>query len=481
MIEKSLPLPQSTPSLDLVPSAKLLKDKFICDICEREFANLTSVNEHMNTHINSDPEVPFRCDVCGKCFAVAARLTRHYRTHTGEKPYNCNTCNKSFSVKENLNVHERTHTQEKPYQCTVCQRSFEHSGKLHRHMRIHTGERPHQCNICKKTFIQSGQLVIHMRTHTGEKPYVCKTCEKGFTCSKQLKVHMRTHTGEKPYSCDICGKSFGYNHVLKLHQMAHFAEKVYKCTICKTTFSTKKHLEAHIKTHDESYVDSQRPYLSPLRPASLETSTSTSEEDFSMFRASSSPLNRLPTSNFLHLNAPVAHSSMISHAIAKDTMNAQFLLPSINTICPGDATSMDITEIKKNVDQAAAPQKPAAPRASLIRRNPVYPITPTLVKTLLEEDLETYGPPTPLRTPSLSPEIYGGCLIKTQITQSPLTPPPSVSPPTISMMTESSLPLRKRRLALSECSDSDDLSSKPEPALTNKFSRSSVICFATRA
>merc|ERR1711892_790694 len=115
-----------TPPLDLVPTQKLSSKRPTCEICEKEFTNSQSLTAHMDLHINSDPDAPFRCDVCGKCFSVPARLTRHYRTHTGEKPYNCTTCHKSFSVKENLSVHLRIHTQDRPYQCSVCQRSFEH-------------------------------------------------------------------------------------------------------------------------------------------------------------------------------------------------------------------------------------------------------------------------------------------------------------------------------------------------------------------
>jgi len=435
-----------------------MQNNFTCEFCEIGFSNSSSLHCHMESHISSDPEAPYRCDICGSCFPVPTKLTSHYGSHKEES---------------------KTDIQDRPYQCSVCQRSFEHSGKLHRHMRIHTGERPHQCNLCNKTFIQSGQLVIHMRTHTGEKPYVCNTCEKGFTCSKQLKVHMRTHTGEKPYSCDICGKSFGYNHVLKLHQMAHFGEKVYKCTICRSNFTNKKHLEAHIKSHDETLLDLSRSSVcSPARPSSVGSTcsdSSSSDKENSSYRPSFSPIFPPSLPLNMHFNtaiAPMAHSN----SMPRSPLDSQFILPSINTICPGDVISM--------TPRRAGPRtgRVTEQKISPLRNNPLYPVTPSLVKTLLEEDLATYGPPTPLRPPPLSPEIYAGCLVTASTSSEPsLTPPPSVSPPTsISMMTDSSLPLRKRRLALSECSDSEDLSIKQErPGSADPSGpRSSVICFA---
>jgi len=346
-------------------------------------------------------------------------------------------------VKENLSVHLRAHKQERPYPCTVCHRSFEHSGKLHRHMRIHTGERPHQCTLCNKTYIQSGQLVIHMRTHTGEKPYVCTSCNKGFTCSKQLKVHMRTHTGEKPYSCDICGKSFGYNHVLKLHQVAHFGEKVYKCTLCKTTFNNKKQLETHIKSHDDNMADM---LCSPPRPSSVgsshsETSTSSDKENL-FYPLSGSPISLVP---------PPAHLS--THQTS-DPMDAQFILPSINSICPGDAQSLPTLTLRPT-------SQLKAPSPNLPSGSPVFPVTASLVRSLMKADLEEHGPPNPLATPPLRRETFSQF-------QTPAASPSPLSP-TMSMMRESSLPLRKRKLALSE--------SSTDPP-TN---RGSVIVFAARS
>merc|ERR1711962_1067868 len=405
----------------------------VCSLCEQDFPSRAALQQHMHCHVNGDPNAPYRCDECGKTFSVPARLNRHYRTHTGEKPHVCIICQKSFSVKENLSVHVRVHTQERPYPCTVCHRSFEHSGKLHRHMRIHTGERPHQCTLCNKTFIQSGQLVIHMRTHT----------------------------------CDICGKSFGYNHVLKLHQVAHFGEKVYKCTLCKTTFNNKKQLETHIKSHDDNMADM---LCSPPRPSSVgsshsETSTSSDKENSNLFRPNLFyPLSRSPIS----LVPPPAHLS--THQTS-DPMDAQFILPSITSICPGEAPSLPTLTLRPT-------SQLKAPSPKLSSGSPLFPVTASLVKSLMKADLEEYGPPNPLATPPLRQETFSKF-------QTP-TPAPAASPsplsPTMSMMRESSLPLRKRRLALSECSESStDSLLKDEREAPSPTNRGSVIMFAARS
>jgi len=340
----------------------------------------------------------------------------------------------------------RKEAQTKQFKCTMCEKSFEHSGKLHRHMRIHTGERPHECHICGKSFIQSGQLVIHMRSHTGDKPYPCTSCDKAFTCSKQLKVHMRSHTKEKPYKCDICGKSFGYNHVLKLHQVAHYGAKIYKCTLCDATFNTKKHLEVHIKNHEE-----------PLMLPSIRT-----------------------------LSPAPAPSPPVAHAPQCTSFNeTKSLLPSINTVVPDMMFSQRrIATTCLDQPEDLSTSSRTYSRVSSIRRNPLFPVTESLVASLMSEDQAKFGHVSPIPSPVMNSGFYGDkkeeCMIVTE-ERLPLTPPPSVSPPvtphSISSMSESCLPLRKRRHLMSDCSDTEE-SSRPSPSVSPLSSRSSVICFA---
>ena len=77
------------------------------------------------------------CLTCGKDFADNYKLTRHMATHTGAKPYPCDQCEKEFSRKEHLSRHMRIHTGEKPYECMVCYKAFVRKDKLNYHLAAH--------------------------------------------------------------------------------------------------------------------------------------------------------------------------------------------------------------------------------------------------------------------------------------------------------------------------------------------------------
>lgn len=113
--------------------------------------------------------------------------------------FQCDICQKIFAEESSLNIHRRFHTEEKPFSCYICQRKFSWESKLNDHLKIHSEINVYECYICKERFNERGSLNKHMRFHIGEKLFACFLCSKRFSRKIQLNRHIRTHTREEPH------------------------------------------------------------------------------------------------------------------------------------------------------------------------------------------------------------------------------------------------------------------------------------------
>ncbi|XP_054025343.1 transcriptional regulator Kaiso isoform X1 [Dryobates pubescens] len=83
---------------------------YICIVCKRSYACLTSLRRHFNMH---SWEKKYPCRYCDKVFALAEYRTKHEIHHTGERRYQCLTCGKSFINYQITASHIRSvHSQE---------------------------------------------------------------------------------------------------------------------------------------------------------------------------------------------------------------------------------------------------------------------------------------------------------------------------------------------------------------------------------
>ena len=331
-------------------------------------------------------KIELGCDVCPEYFPSPAQLILHQKTHTGQIPSICNFCLKSFALKENLAGHK-------------CQRmpSEADLARLKSQLR--------RCEKCDKVASScvkhecSGQIAGLNTANI----FNCKVCHKSYTVEKHLKMHMRSHSGLKPFSCQFCNKSFAYQHVLKLHQVQHYSSRVYQCTLCQTTFPSKKDMETHIMTHDDcDDAVNPHPYQRlPARPSSTGSASASSCTD-----SSSSPagFRRYPGAAGSISRRSVL--DMCASEIAKCSP-ADLLLPSINSIYSDD----DVKSLPKI-------SRPSS-KVSVVRQNPIFPITDDLMARLMHEDKENFGHLQAVKVPSLS-ELLAGASKRQNEKQQPM-------------------------------------------------------------
>ncbi|XP_051485901.1 transcriptional regulator Kaiso isoform X2 [Apus apus] len=83
---------------------------YICIVCKRSYACLTSLRRHFNVH---SWEKKYPCRYCDKVFPLAEYRTKHEIHHTGERRYQCLTCGKSFINYQIMASHIRSvHSQD---------------------------------------------------------------------------------------------------------------------------------------------------------------------------------------------------------------------------------------------------------------------------------------------------------------------------------------------------------------------------------
>ncbi|CAL1281163.1 unnamed protein product [Larinioides sclopetarius] len=136
-----------------------------CSECSKTFPSPESLHEHVqliheqSTRLASNR---YLCNICQKEFCLKGDLTRHLNSHNGVKPYECEHCNKTFTLKSNLRQHLTTHRMDKSFACPMCSKSFGNRRNLNLHLRRHEQARANfTCTKCGRSFLAKSDHFFH--------------------------------------------------------------------------------------------------------------------------------------------------------------------------------------------------------------------------------------------------------------------------------------------------------------------------------
>uniref|UniRef100_A0A1B6MBS7 C2H2-type domain-containing protein n=1 Tax=Graphocephala atropunctata TaxID=36148 RepID=A0A1B6MBS7_9HEMI len=192
-----------------------------CMECDIQFKSREELKEHLQSRHSLHQHLGI-CDMCDKMFSCIQSLQEHCRRdHNGAGCFMCTTCNKRFMTKLSFNRHLNTHKGKKEAVCDLCGKAFSRADYLQTHYSIHLGKRNYACSQCPRKFVRSIHLRAHEKIHSGVKDHVCKVCNKAFVRSDKLREHMLRHLNIKRFQCPVCQRDYAEKRDLKVHLKSH--------------------------------------------------------------------------------------------------------------------------------------------------------------------------------------------------------------------------------------------------------------------
>lgn len=170
---------------------------FSCKICKKSFRSRNFLRIHEERTHDVVRKKKLKCDICGTYFANITSIEEHMDgTHSNSRKYSCSTCGKTYKTKRTLRNHLQLHTTKKPYKCSFegCEQYFRSTSTRNHHTRIHFEQKPYDCGIngCNYRNVRAYRLRDHkIKVHsifTNE--YSCKICSEKFNEKFQLKDHI---------------------------------------------------------------------------------------------------------------------------------------------------------------------------------------------------------------------------------------------------------------------------------------------------
>lgn len=127
----------------------------LCEQCGQSIKGKIAMRIHMN--LKHSKKAFFPCIYCPEQFKMRIELQRHYskckeKKQTIPDPVFCEICGKQFKNLTVLNMHKKIHSIERPYKCEECSSTFRQAVALRTHRRVHSSVGKYCCDDCGMTF-----------------------------------------------------------------------------------------------------------------------------------------------------------------------------------------------------------------------------------------------------------------------------------------------------------------------------------------
>lgn len=223
----------------------LIKDKWVCLICNKKMPSLTKLGRHMSSHYSE-----YTCDTCGRCYLTVDSLNYHIKfNHSGKNI--CRRCWQDFPTTDAKRDHIKNSINCRPFGCIYCGERFTSWDLKHKHqVSTHqVREQTYPCPECDEKFQSRKHFYNHYTISHTQESLLCTCCGRTFANQNTLDDHKLGHSGEKLFQCSICSKGFTRRKSLKQHLWIHSETKRFVCIICNKQFNQKVSLKGHMKSH----------------------------------------------------------------------------------------------------------------------------------------------------------------------------------------------------------------------------------------
>ncbi|XP_065080429.1 zinc finger protein 37-like [Ochlerotatus camptorhynchus] len=223
------------------PVADYIQRPSKCKYCVQEYPSKVALLQHMKQVHSAEAA---SCAFCGEIFKERYLLRLHIaKSHEPDKKFVCDICNREFAALKNLQNHTKTFHSNETFECSYCSKKFRMEIRLRAHEKRHM-ENPNY--VPMKDWSEYYTVLQGEESKPGDlRKKRCNIC--GVVGAKWLTGHIQNVHFPRKYDCDVCGWSTKNRENYRTHMRVHEQGKTEQCPICERRFPDRRQLIVHLR------------------------------------------------------------------------------------------------------------------------------------------------------------------------------------------------------------------------------------------